>query len=115
MVSGIPSAVKEEYERREWPRLRVALPASVTTASQDFNAKLVNIERCGAMLETAAVVEAGSRVMLRCGTIDAEATVIWAESGGVGIRLLTRLTDSQIAEQLSRSAAMAARRAKSVT
>lgn len=111
-MSSVRLALDEYAERRAWPRSWVAVPASIRIGDQDYTAKLANIVHGGAMLETTVALDVGARATVHCGTIAAEAMVIWKEPGRVGVKFITPLTDAEVSEQLSRSAAIAARRAK---
>lgn len=110
VVSSVGLALANRQERRAWARFSVAVPAFISVGNQDFTAKLANIVRDGAMLETTAPLNVGKVATVRCGTITATATVVWKESHRVGVRFLSPLTDAEVEEQLSRSTAMAARR-----
>lgn len=105
MASGV------DDDDRRWPRIRVAVPASIVVGDQGFLVKLTNIANGGAMLDTTSELNVGTSVTFQCGTVAAEATVIWARPGKIGISFPVHLTDGEVAEQLSRSAAIEARRA----
>lgn len=107
VVDGAPEGGRE---RRASERFSVVVPATLRLGTHDYTAKLLNIVRGGAMLESSAPAEVGSRVMLRCGTIAVNAIVIWSEAGRIGINFETSLTDTQIEEHVSRSTALSARR-----
>jgi len=87
----------------------VGIPAIIRVGELSFTAKLANIGRGGAMLETAAPVLAGAPITLCCGTVVAEAAVIWRGPAGIGVNFDIPLTYAQVTEQVSRSAAVAAR------
>lgn len=86
------------------------MPATLRLETQDYTAKILNLVHAGAMLESSAPVEPNSKVMLRCGTVAANAIVVWSDAGRVGINFETPLTDDQVREHVSRSTALAARR-----
>jgi hypothetical protein len=110
-VSGAFRAVHDGLDRRGSQRLPVGLPASVEMGTQSFTARLANLVVGGAMLETIAPAIPGSRVTVRCGTIAAEATIVWRKTGRIGVKFCTQLTDAEVREQISRSAALDSRRA----
>ena len=104
------SASEGDRERRASERFSVVVPATLRLDTRDYTAKILNFVRGGAMLESSAPVEIASRVMLRCGTVAINATVIWSEGGRIGINFETPLTDIQVNEHVLRSTALAARR-----
>jgi hypothetical protein len=71
-----------------------------------FTAKVTNIARDGAKLETSAPVLAGANVTVCCGSIDAAARVIWRKADAMGLSFGTRLSDAVVDEQIARSAAL---------
>jgi hypothetical protein len=110
-VRGVFPAVDDRLDRRGLQRLPVGLPASVEVGTQSFTARLANLVVGGAMLETMAPVIPGNSVTLRCGTIAAEAKIVWKKTGRIGVKFCTQLSDAEVREQISRSAALDARRA----
>lgn len=114
MASSVRSSVCEEADERLWPRIPVAVPASIASAGQNFTARLANIAPGGAMLETSAELDVGAAAIFQCGTIAAQATVIWTKPGKIGLSFLAPLAGSQVDEQISRGEALAARRARAV-
>lgn len=98
-------------ERRGSERVAVVVPATIQLDTRDYTAKILNVVHEGAMLETSAPVEVDSRLVLRCGTVAANAVVVWTDAGRIGINFETPLSHAQVSEQLSRSTALSARRA----
>jgi hypothetical protein len=108
---GKPYSLKHvPVERRASQRERVMLPASVAIGAQAYSARMVNIERSGAMLETAAPVLAGASVVVHCGTVAAQAVVVWTGVGRIGVHFVSPLRLDEVEEQLSRARALVARR-----
>lgn len=66
------------------------------------------------MLETEAELEMEARITVRCGTICAEATVIWKDPDMIGVSFLAPLAQTEVDEQVSRADALAARRSRAV-
>ncbi len=62
------------------------------------------------MIESCATLVRGTSLSLRCGSIAANAVVVWTEGGRTGLTFSDLLSDREVAEQLSRTAAIAARR-----
>jgi hypothetical protein len=61
----------------------------------------------GAMLEVCAPLTEGTSLVLRCGSIDADAVVVWIKQLRIGLNFTAPLSERQIDEQLSRAAAIA--------
>ena len=97
-------------EKREGMRFDVALPATAMIMGKDYSVRVLNVALGGAMFETSAPLAARSRLIFRCGTIRADATVAWQSGGCTGVRFDRLLSVRDVAEQLSRSSAVAARR-----
>jgi hypothetical protein len=114
MASSVRSSASRQCDERAWPRIPVAVPASISVQNQEFTARLANIAPGGAMLETLAEPEMGARMVLRCGTIAAEAKVIWKEPGILGVSFVSPLCEGDVDEQIARAEALAARRARIV-
>jgi hypothetical protein len=110
MASSVRSSVFQECDERAWPRIRVAVPASITVGHQDYPARVTNIAPGGAMLETEAELQMNGRIIVRCGTVCAEAKVIWKNPGTIGVSFLAPLAQAEVDEQVSRAEALAARR-----
>lgn len=109
-TSSARRAPEAELEQREHVRSAVGLPAIVSAGDQDYSARIVNIAPGGAMIETSAVLHAGMPVLLRCGSIFAQAVVIWSSGCQTGVNFDVPLSDRELAEQLARTAAMSSRR-----
>lgn len=62
------------------------------------------------MIETSALLHAGMPVTLRCGSIVADAIVVWSEGTQTGVNFAVPLSDRDLAEQLARTAAISSRR-----
>jgi hypothetical protein len=66
----------------------------------------------GAMLEISAPLIEGTSLLLRCGSIEAHAIVVWIKGQQMGINFSSPLSERQIDEQLSRVAALASRKSR---
>jgi uncharacterized lipoprotein YbaY len=97
-------------DQRRYPRFPVALPATVTTISGQASALIHDFAVGGAMIETRMALAPGAKLSLRCGTVDIAAKVSWRKNGRIGLSFLLPLTDRDVAEQMDRSHAIAARR-----
>jgi hypothetical protein len=103
-------AVRAMLDGRASERFSVEIPATLHVRSQDYTAKMLNLVRSGAMVESSAPLETDSLVALRCGTVIVGATVVWSDSGRAGLKFATPLTDCQVSEQVARSLALSAYR-----
>lgn len=62
------------------------------------------------MIETSAQLYTGTPLLLRCGSIIADAVVVWSKGCQTGVTFAAPLSDRDLAEQLARTAAMSSRR-----
>ena len=103
------NALKRVPDRRAVERSLIFVPASVLFGEVSFTATLLNIGSGGALIQTNALLPVHSRIKLRCGTIDATAFVVWRYSDRCGVKFVQPLKDSQLIEQISRTAAVKSR------
>ena len=108
-MGSVVWALNGHCGRRESHRLSVVVPALIRMGELNFTARLANIGRGGAMLETAAPMLAGGELTICCGTIVTEAVVIWRRHGRIGVNFHAPITEGQVQEQVLRSAAHAGR------
>jgi hypothetical protein len=97
-------------ERRTAPRMSVSLPVLINTSGSQHAAQLRNISRGGALLQARTVPDRGTRIVLSCGTIEADATVAWNDSSVFGLRFNASVNDTIVDQQVARSEATASRR-----
>lgn len=97
-------------EQRCEPRFAVALPATAVINGKDHSIRLLNVALGGVMFETSALLEGGTKLVFRSGTIDALATVAWQTRQGTGVIFERRLSDRDVRDQISRNSAVALRR-----
>jgi hypothetical protein len=98
------------FDRRKWLRSDLALPVIVISGGKDYTARITNIAPMGAMLELSAPLTEGTTLLLRCGSIEAEAVVVWMKNLRIGVMFSAPLNGRQIDVQLSRAAALASRK-----
>lgn len=103
-MSGVRWVFHEQRGRRESHRFSAIVPVLIRLGDENFTSRLANIGRGGAMLETAAPILAGAKITMCCGTVVAEAAVMWRKPGRIGVNFHMPLTDREIQEQISRSA-----------
>ncbi|MGE5721198.1 MAG: PilZ domain-containing protein [Sphingomonadales bacterium] len=97
-------------EKRHTPRSSVSLPVLIETAGRQHSARLHNLSLGGAMLEAAIPLDVGTRITINCGTIDADATVIWDDFPRAGIEFASSVDEADLIHQLARSRAAEDRR-----
>ena len=107
---GTAVVIPEQFGRRRDYRFPVMLPAYVELDGLKFNARLVNLGRSGALIETSEMLATETAIILRCGTIAVAAIAIWGRGHRFGLRFVCPLTSAQIQEQLSRRTALTVRR-----
>lgn len=88
----------------------MALPATALIGGSDHSIRVLNVAPGGAMFEISAALAVGTRLIFRCGTIWVTATVAWQAGGRTGVSFDADLDAREVREQLSRTAAVAARR-----
>jgi hypothetical protein len=111
MATGAARQFAEGWiEQRTAERLPVSLPAYLEIRGSQHSARLLNVAAGGAMIETGAELAAGTRLRFSCGTIRVDAVAVWLRQSQCGIKFYTPVADWQLAEQVSRSDALARRR-----
>ena len=88
----------------------MGLPVSVSLGTTTHTAKLVNITRQGAMLEANLPLRPRSSVVVNCGSICADAVVVWNKGPVIGLSFKHPVSELQVREQISRCAALQALR-----
>ena len=96
-------------ERRRAQRTAVSLPVLIHSGGRQHVARLLDLSCSGARVETAASFACGAQLVLSCGTIEADATVVWCDQQSFGIRFLAPVQGTVIAQQVCRSQAAAGR------
>ena len=81
--------------RRE-PRFRVLLVARLFTTSGERNVKLRDISANGAMIECDRLPAPGTDVLLRRGSLELIATIVWARDGCAGLEFDEPLTEAEL-------------------
>ncbi len=106
MAIGSAEALQVFTEQRSEMRFVVALPATAVIRGENYNVRVLNVALSGAMFETSAPLAARSKLIFRCGTITASATVAWQSGGYAGVCFDRLLSERDLADQLSRSSAV---------
>jgi hypothetical protein len=100
-----------DSEQRATPRSAIALPILIVLGGKRYSATLRNLSSAGAMIVTSAPLTIRSRIEFQCGTICSRGIVLWQRQSDFGIKFRTPICERQLSEQISRSAAVARRRA----
>lgn len=98
-------------EQRATPRSAIALPILIVLGGKRYSAALLNLSSSGAMIVTSAPLTTSSRFEFQCGTICTRGIVLWQRQSDFGIKFRKPICERQLSEQISRSAAVASRRA----
>ncbi|QIL01381.1 PilZ domain-containing protein [Sphingomonas sinipercae] len=85
--------------KREPKRSRVFLEASVDGGGGPVSARVLDISRSGALLQSEAPVVAGTEIRLICGGTHVDARVAWAESGSFGLEFTTPLLLGKLVDE----------------
>ncbi len=85
--------------KRHPKRLRVFLTAQLDSGSGPINARVRDISRSGALLESDTAQQVGASVRLICGGAHVDARVAWAEDGWFGLEFETPLLVGQLIDQ----------------
>ena len=99
----------DESEKRIDPRIPISLPVLVHAWGRPHNAKVHNLSRGGALLESPLPIPAGNHVLFNCGSIEALGTVVWKSASKFGVRFRKAIDEELVAQQVARSEAAAVR------
>lgn len=94
-------------EKRSDPRIPVSLPVLVHAWGRPHNAKVHNLSRGGALLESPLPIPAGNHILFNCGSIEALGTVVWKSATKFGVRFRKALDEELLTQQVARSEAAA--------
>ncbi len=93
-AAGAPDA-------RRGPRFRVLLVARLFTTTGVRSVKLRDISATGAMVEGDRLPAPGTDIMLRRGSLELIATIIWAKDGKAGLEFDEPLTEAELWMQVN--------------
>jgi len=97
-------------DKRNFPRVPIALPVFLESAGTQLSARLANLSRSGALVESSATLPAGSHVLFNCGTIQSHGVIVWKSDQQCGIRFTSHIEEGRMVQQVER--AQAAERAR---
>src|SRR5687767_10941575 len=93
-AAGAPDA-------RRGPRHRVLLVARLFTTSGERNVKLRDISAAGAMVEGDRLPPPGTDILLRRGSLELIATIVWTKDGRAGLEFDEPLTEAELWMQVN--------------
>lgn len=85
--------------KRDPKRSRVFLLAQVDRGSGSFEARIRDISRSGALLESDVAPQEGAGVRLRCGDTRLDGRVAWAEDGCFGLEFVKPLLVGNLSDR----------------
>lgn len=85
--------------KREPKRSRVFLLAQVDSGGGPVEARIRDISRSGALLESKSPQQAGARVRMSCGGVHVDGRIAWAEEGCFGVEFETPLLAGKLIDQ----------------
>jgi len=95
-------------DRRAYPRVPTALPASLQAGGDRHSVQLLDVSAGGAKLNCAASIAVGTSVTLDCGSLARAAVVRWQTGGLMGVMFDTELDGRVVAALTERSRALEA-------
>lgn len=81
---------------RQWQRVSVCAPAEILSLQGLRTGLVVNLCAHGAQVELAVPPAPGSEILLFCGGIEAEGSIVWSGPQHCGIRFHTPIEESDI-------------------
>lgn len=110
-VNQVGKAIaRRDCEQRSAPRTPLALPILIKFDRNRYSALLCDLSCAGAKIESLAPLLVSMRLELQCGTICANAMVMWQRGSAYGIKFSQPICDRQLADQVSRLKAVVKRR-----
>ena len=103
----IAQAAGNGSEKRNDPRIPVSLPVLVHAWGRPHSARVHNLSRGGALLESPLPIPAGNHVLFNCGAIEALGTVVWKSATRFGVRFRNAIDEELVSQQVARSEAAA--------
>ena len=112
MASSVPPPQDDApfADRRVYPRVEVALPASLQAGGERHAVRLLDLSAGGAKLDCPVSLPTGTAVILDCGTLGRAAVVRWQTAGVLGVCFDSELDPRDVSALIERSKALAARR-----
>ena len=95
-------------DRRVYPRVPVALPASLQAGKERHSVQLLDVSAGGARVSCQAVLAAGTAVTLDCGSLARSGVVRWQNGGLIGLMFDSELDSRVVSALTERSRALEA-------
>ena len=93
-------------DRRVYPRVPVALPATLQAGAERHSVQLVDVSSGGAKLNCQARIPVGTAVTLDCGSLARTAVVRWQNGGLMGLMFDSELDSRVVSALTERSRAL---------
>ena len=106
-VEPSPQDLDAYADRRVYPRVPVALPASLDAGGQRHSIQLLDVSAGGAKLNCAAKLPVGMAVTLDCGGLARAATIRWHNGRVMGVKFDEELDERVVSALADRSCALA--------
>jgi hypothetical protein len=110
MAGSVPSLEDNDpyADRRNYPRVPVALPASVQVQDERHSVQLLDLSPGGAKLNCSTDLPVGTALVLDCGVLGRSAVVRWKNAGVLGLSFDSELDTREVSALVERSKALAA-------
>ena len=95
-------------DRRIYPRVPVALPASLQAGRERHSVQLLDVSPGGAKLNCSVCLAVGTAVTLDCGSLACAAVVRWQNAGLTGLMFDSELDSRVVSALTERSRALEA-------
>lgn len=89
-------AEEDASEQRRSSRFRVMLTAKLVTTTSEHPVRLRDLSATGALAEGASLPPEGKDVVLKRGTLEAFARVVWSEGGRCGLEFEEEIPDREL-------------------
>ncbi len=99
---GAENFVNDQVGKRSARRSRVLLAATLETPQGDFDARLRDLSRQGALVEFNGDLPAGTEVTFVRGRIRIPARIAWSAGGRVGLEFEYEIDETKMLVQLKR-------------
>lgn len=90
------TASSEGVEPRDGPRVRVLINARLITTTDEQPVKLRDISAGGTLVESEQPMTAGKDVILRRGSTEVFARIVWANGNRCGLQFEEAMTDAEL-------------------
>ena len=96
LSQALRAPAPEGHAPRKWQRVAVSVPADLVSPEGHRSVLVVNLCTYGAMVEMTVPPRPGSEVLLYCGGIEAEGSVVWQGTEHCGIAFHLPVPEDEI-------------------